>query len=243
MFIFLPKINLLHHRIDLFNSAHPLLRVLLVNKIIILFLFLTKLCLADAVSILFYVPGDVIVQRLQVANSPYKSSFDAIRKIYANEGVKGYYRGLGATFIVSMLASSIWWMAYENVKHFLYHPSILPYFIFSKSSNDKSKDVHRLPQFLGGFVAGTVTSACVNPFDVVKTRIQTQHIHTIGTTTSTTMYKNIIHGLKCLWHEEGINGLMRGVLPKLMSRGPLSAIGALVFELVLYYSRDNLHSV
>ncbi|CAF1531925.1 unnamed protein product [Adineta steineri] len=198
--------------------------------------------LADAVSILFYVPSDVIVQRLQVANSPYKSSLDAIRKIYVNEGIKGYYRGLGATFIVSALASSIWWMAYENVKLFLYRPSILPYITWSKSSDEKSGHVHRLPQFAAGFVAGTITSACINPLDVVKTRIQTQNINTLGTTSSTTLYNNMFHGLKCLWREEGMHGLLRGVLPKLMSRGPLSAISALVFELVLYYSRDDLNS-
>lgn len=185
----------------------------------------------------------MIVQRLQVANSPYKSSFDAIRKIYLNEGMKGYYRGLGATFIVSMLASSLWWMSYENIKSLLYRPSVLPYFVLSKSSDEKSLDVHRLPQVTAGFIAGTVTSACVNPLDVVKTRIQTQNINPIGTTGTTVIYRNMFHGLQCLWREEGINGLMRGVLPKLMSRGPLSAISALVFELVLYYSRDDVHVV
>ena len=185
----------------------------------------------------------MIVQRLQVANSPYKSSFDAIRKIYRHEGMKGYYRGLGATIIVSMLASSFWWMTYENVKTLLYRPSVLPYFIFSKSSDEKSVSVHRLPQVTAGFIAGTVTSACVNPFDVVKTRIQTQHIHPPGTTATTVIYRNMFHGLQCLWREEGVHGLMRGILPKLLSRGPLSAISALVFELVLYYSRDDLHVV
>ncbi|CAF0728917.1 unnamed protein product [Adineta ricciae] len=197
--------------------------------------------LADAVSVLFYVPSDVIVQRLQVSDSPYKSSFDAIRKIYVNEGIKGYYRGLGATFIVSALASSIWWTSYENVKTLLYHPSILHYFTWKKSSKDDTHAVHRLPQLAAGFVAGTITSACVNPLDVVKTRIQTQNIDTLGKTSSTVLYRNTFHGLACLWREEGINGLFRGVLPKLMSRGPISALSALVFELVLYYSRDNLH--
>lgn len=134
-------------------------------------------------------------------------------------------------------------MTYENVKQLFYRPSILPYFIWSKSSTDKPTDVHRLPQFAAGFLAGIVTSSCVNPFDVVKTRIQTQNIHTLGKTSSTKMYKNIFHGLKWLWREEGMHGLMRGILPKLMSRGPLSAISALIFELVLYYSRDDLHDV
>jgi hypothetical protein len=189
------------------------------------------------------VPGDVVVQRLQVANSPYNSSLDAVRKIYVNEGIKGYYRGLGATFVVSALASSIWWMSYENVKLLLYRPSILPYFTWSKSSDNKTNEVNRIPQFAAGFIAGTITSACINPLDVVKTRIQTQNIPVLGTTSSTVMYKNIFHGLQCLWREEGAHGLLRGVLPKLMSRGPLSAISALIVELVLYYSRDDLHSV
>lgn len=197
--------------------------------------------LADAVSVLFYVPSDVIVQRLQVVDSPYKSSFDAIRKIYVNEGIKGYYRGLGATFILSALASSIWWTAYENVKLLLYRPSILPYFTWRKSTDEPTGSVHRLPQITAGFVAGTITSVCVNPFDVVKTRIQTQHINTLGTTESTVLYKNTLHGLRCLWREEGAQGMFRGVLPKLLSRGPISAISALVFEMVLYYSRDDLH--
>lgn len=196
--------------------------------------------LADAVSICLYVPGDVIVQRLQVINSPYKSTFDAVRRIYTEEGIKGYYRGLGATFIVSILASSIWWTAYENVKKLLYSPSILPYLVWSKSSDENNIDIHRIPQVTAGFVAGTVTSACVNPLDVVKTRIQTQHIPTLGTNKSTVIYKNIFHGLKCLWSEEGMQGLLRGVLPKLMSRGPLSALSALIFELVLFYSRDDI---
>lgn len=196
--------------------------------------------LADAVSVLFYVPGDVIVQRMQVVNSPYKSTLDAVRKIYLNEGIKGYYRGLGATFIVSALASSMWWTAYENFKLLLYRPSVLPYLVWSKSSDERTADVHRLPQLLAGFIAGTITSAGVNPFDVVKTRIQTQNIHTLGATTSTVIYKNMFHGLQCLWREEGVQGLMRGILPKLMSRGPLSAMSALIFELVLYYSRNDV---
>ena len=185
-------------------------------------------------------PSDVVVQRLQVADSPYKSSLDAIRKIYQNEGIKGYYRGLGATFIVSALASSVWWMTYENVKLLLYRPSILHHLKWSKSTDETSVGVHRVPQFIAGFIAGTITSACINPLDVVKTRIQTQNISTLGATSSTVMYRNIFHGLKCLWTEEGIQGLLRGVLPKLMSRGPLSAISAIIFELVLYYSRNDV---
>jgi hypothetical protein len=222
-----------------------LLPVLSVNSTVscltCLLLLIYIIYLADVVSVLFYVPGDVIVQRLQVVDSPYKSTLDAVRKIYCTEGVRGYYRGLGATFIVSALASSIWWTTYENVKDFLYRPSILPYMIWSKSASEKSENTtHRIPQLTAGFIAGTITSAFVNPLDVVKTRIQTQNIHSLEKTASTLAYRNMWHGLRSLWSQEGVHGLLRGILPKLMSRGPLSALSALIFELVLFYSRDNI---
>lgn len=201
---------------------------------------LLPISLADAASILLYVPCDVIVQRLQIANSPYRSAFDAVKQIYLNEGIKGFYRGLGATCLTTALASSIWWTAYENVKSVLYSPSLLPYFIRKDSASDNKSEVHRVPQILAGFCAGTITSAAINPLDVVKTRIQMQNIRTLGTTTTTIIYRSTFHGLQCLWRDEGIHGFLRGVVPKLISRGPLSAMSALVFELVLYYSRKDI---
>lgn len=193
--------------------------------------------LADAVCILLYVPSDVIVQRLQLVESPYKSGYDAIRQIYKNDGIKGYYRGLGATFLFTSTYSATWWTVYENAKLFLYDPLILPYLTLRSKFNDDKTNVHRMPQVLAGFIAGTVTALCMNPIDVVKTRIQTQHIQAVDKSTSMTVYKNVFHGLKNLFKEEGIRGLSKGLIPKLISRGPLSAMSAVVFELVLYYSK------
>jgi hypothetical protein len=195
--------------------------------------------LADAICILLYVPNDVIVQRLQIVDSPYKSGFDAIRQIYKTEGIKGYYRGLGATFLFTSTYSATWWMVYENVKIFLYNPVILPYLTSSSKSNDDKTHIHRMPQVLAGFIAGTITAICMNPIDVVKTRIQTQKFQALDRSTPTTAYKNVFHGLKNLICEEGVRGLSKGLIPKLISRGPLSALNAVIFELVLYYSRND----
>jgi len=47
--------------------------------------------IADAASVVLYVPGDVIVQRIQLANSPYKNARDAIKQIYQTVGWQGFY--------------------------------------------------------------------------------------------------------------------------------------------------------
>ncbi|CAF0763424.1 unnamed protein product [Didymodactylos carnosus] len=191
--------------------------------------------LADAVTVLFYVPGDVVIQRLQIVNSSYTSVTHACKTIYKEEGYKGFFRGLGATFTTSAIASSIWWVVYENMKLLLYRPNIERYLIYS--DNNDTGQVHRLPQLCAGFTAGTITSTVINPFDVVKTRLQTQDM--LHKTSSKFIYKNVFHGLRKLWVEEGVHGLSRGLLPKLISRGPLSAMSALAYELVLYYSRTD----
>ena len=217
---------------------------------------------ADAASIILYVPGDVIVQRLQVLNSPYKSFTDAVRRIGREEGLRGFYRGFGATFVTSAIASAIWWMVYEQSKQRLYawDSSRQQHTAGSStaaaaapSSRDGGvwaamTEVNRLPQLAAGFIAGTVTSSVINPLDVVKTRLQVQdsakaatvsHAQSSPPASPPARYRNFIHGLRQVYVEEGMRGFARGLVPKLVSRGPMSAASSLMYELVLYLSRDD----
>jgi hypothetical protein len=52
-----------------------------------------------------------------------------------------------------------------------------------------------------------------------------------------TRYRNIAHGIVQLFRDEGIRGGFRGIFPKLVSRGPLSAASSIMYEVVLYISR------
>ncbi len=165
--------------------------------------------LADAASVALYVPGDIVVQRLQLKDSPYTGFFDACRQIWRTDGLPGFFRGFGATFFTSGVASSLWWMIYENTKSKLYASEAES--VKAKQQLDLVKRyttdgmqpldaavvdaataaaavspaqprtlwsdltaVNRMPQFSAGFIAGTLTSCAVNPFDVVKTRLQVQ---------------------------------------------------------------------
>jgi hypothetical protein len=223
--------------------------------------------------------GDVVVQRLQLKDSPYSSFRDACVQIYKTDGMAGFFRGFGATFITSGIASAIWWVIYENVKNELYvnidrkkklndlaapsnsTPAVPPPTAASSSSDTAAAPslyaqltgVNRVPQILAGFIAGTFTSVFINPLDVVKTRLQVQDTYgqaahdaaskapscVTGPSVGQPRYRNMAHGLYRIYIDEGLRGYWRGVVPKIVSRGPLSAMSSLLYEVVMYLSKTD----
>jgi hypothetical protein len=109
----------------------------------------------------------------------------------------------------------------------------------SKTLWQSITEVNRLPQVGAGFIAGTMTSTIINPLDVVKTRLQVQDSQPLAQTQKI-RYRNILHGLIQLYYEEGVRGYFRGLVPKLLSRGPLSALSSLLYEIVLHLSRNDV---
>ena len=54
-------------------------------------------------------PGDVIKQRLQIANSPYRGVWDCIVKTYQHEGIRAFYRSYKTTVRTCCnLTRSVW---------------------------------------------------------------------------------------------------------------------------------------
>lgn len=52
---------------------------------------------ATVVNDAFMTPGDVVKQRMQIANSPYKSIFDCMLKTYRHEGLRAFFRSYKTT--------------------------------------------------------------------------------------------------------------------------------------------------
>lgn len=59
--------------------------------------------IAEAISCVFWVPIDILKERMQVQSSlksyNYKNTFDAVKQIYAKEGFFALYRAYGATLL------------------------------------------------------------------------------------------------------------------------------------------------
>ncbi|KAG0601409.1 hypothetical protein M758_11G108100 [Ceratodon purpureus] len=78
--------------------------------------------LAGAVFWVSVYPTDVIKSVIQVddhRNPKYKGTMDAFRKVFANEGVKGLYRGFGPAMARSVPANAACFLAYELVRESL----------------------------------------------------------------------------------------------------------------------------
>ena len=80
--------------------------------------------LAGAIAQTFTYPFDVIRRRMQVTHSldstfKYKSSFDAVNKIVAKEGIKALFKGMLPNYIKVVPAISISFVTFEYVRKLL----------------------------------------------------------------------------------------------------------------------------
>ncbi len=70
-----------------------------------------------------------------------------------------------------------------------------------------------------------------NPFDVAKTRLQTQ--------TETYGAKSAMPAIARIFAHEGMRGLMKGLLPRLVYSVPASGLVSFTYELVLSLSKKE----
>ncbi|XP_041070306.1 mitochondrial 2-oxodicarboxylate carrier isoform X4 [Carcharodon carcharias] len=80
-------------------------------------------------------------------------------------------------------------------------------------------------QTVAGGSAGLVEICLMHPLDVVKTRFQIQRGK--GDATS---YKSLGHCFKTIFHQEGILGFYKGILPPILAETPKRAVKFLTFE-------------
>jgi len=154
--------------------------------------------------------------------------------IYKSDGIRGFYRGFGATLLTYAPASAIWWAAYEHFKADLSY-------VFS-STKHESGAVHveqSVPaQVTAGALAGFIAAVLTNPMDVVKTRLQTQHHQQhIEKDVVKTLYKNSYEAFLAMMREEGWKGFTRGLGPRVITSTFFSSWFGLIYEAVVHWSK------
>ena len=126
---------------------------------------------ADLAASFLYVPSEVLKTRLQLQgrfNNPhfssgynYRSTLDAARTIVRTEGVSALFYGYKATIWRDLPFSALQFAFYEQEQKWARE---------YKQSKDIGLGLEIATAATAGGTAGTITC----PFDVVKTRIQTQ---------------------------------------------------------------------
>ncbi|KAL0324289.1 UNVERIFIED_CONTAM: Mitoferrin [Sesamum calycinum] len=152
-------------------------------------------CASIATSFIF-TPSERIKQQMQVG-SHYRNCWNALIQVVQKGGFPSLYAGWGAV-LCRNVPHSVKFYTYESLKP-----------IMSSSIQSNAQANTSVTLVCGGF-AGSMASLFTTPFDVVKTRLQTQ------IPGSTTTYNGVFNTLKEIGKHEGLKGLYRGLTPRLV---------------------------
>lgn len=174
-------------------------------------------------------PVDVVKQRMQLCDSPYKSAFECLRCVVRTEGIGALWRSYPLTAATNVPFTCVYFTAYETAKAFL-----------------GGGDDGPVEQCVAGGVAGGLAAAATTPLDVVKTRMQTfaeevpKPSLAISATTSSSISTTSASAsppslsssaaLRLILREDGARGLLRGLMPRVLFHVPAAAISWTTYE-------------
>jgi len=168
---------------------------------------------ATMVSDAVMTPMDAIKQRMQLGAREYHSLAHCTKSIIRNEGFSALYASYTTTLIMNVPYVAIYFASYESLRRVL------------KRGSENEFDP--MAHCLAGGGAGMLAGALTNPFDVAKTRLQTQG--DIGI-----KYKGMLNTMRTIWKEEGKNGYLRGLRPRIILHSTSAAISWLTYEWMKY---------
>lgn len=162
---------------------------------------------ATVVNDAFMTPADVIKQRLQVAHSPYRGVMDCITQILRKEGPGAFFKSYRTTLVMNVPFTAIHFPIYEATKKML-------------NREGDEEDEGLIVQLIAGGLAGGAAAAATTPLDVLKTRLQTEGVHSAKKYDSSAVFPS----LRRIYEEEGMSALWRGWRPRVLFHIPAAAI-------------------
>ncbi|XP_030073118.1 solute carrier family 25 member 36 [Microcaecilia unicolor] len=149
------------------------------------------------------------------------SALECIRKVYQADGVKGFYRGMSASY-AGISETVIHFVIYETIKR-----KLLEYKT-SANMDEEEESVKEASDFVGMMLAAATSKTCATciayPHEVVRTRLREEG----------TKYRSFFQTLSLVVKEEGSLSLYRGLTTHLVRQIPNTAIMMSTYELVVY---------
>lgn len=131
-------------------------------------LSLLSAALARSVSSVIFLPITVVKTRFEAlgAKTPYTSTWGGLRGIAATEGVRSLWSGLVPTVLRDVPHSALYYAMYNYTKSIM-----LP-----MRASDSRIPLPAL-NFSAGLISGLSATIVSHPFDVIRTRLQSQLLH------------------------------------------------------------------
>jgi solute carrier family 25 folate transporter 32 len=142
-------------------------------------------------------PLDVVKARQQVYGLKYGGVRQAVRVIWRDEGVRGFYRGITPTLIGYIPTWAIFFSLNNKIKDELRarHPALS----------------HHVVTISGALGAGAVTNIATNPIWVIRTRLQTQKHSSLALPE----YHGTADCFRKMLSTEGVRAFYKGIVPNM----------------------------
>lgn len=171
-------------------------------------------------------PTDVVKQRLQMGG--YKGTWDCVWSIYSREGPMAFYRSLPTTLAMNVPYMGLLVAANESMKRCLDLNGL--------RDKDKSTLFSGAPwYFLSAGVSGAFAATMTLPFDVIKTRLQTQGFAEApkeGKGTPKLRFSGFLSTVRVISETEGMKGFYRGLGPRVLLAAPSAAVCWGTYEII-----------
>lgn len=163
---------------------------------------------------LLLAPIDNVKIRLQAQIGPertFRGPLHCLSWLYHHFGLRGVYKGMGATVMRDSWSYGVYFAVYEAMKRKFATPT------------------HPQPTptelFLAGGIAGVVSWLVVYPVDVIKSRLQEDNL-------SNPKYRSFLDCFRQSIQHDGYRVLFRGLSPTLLRTFIVSGANFVVYELV-----------
>lgn len=158
-------------------------------------------------------PLDLLRTRMQVSGGLEKGSANpkiikSMYEIYASDGFRGCFRGLGATLATVPAFWGLYFPMYESLKR--------QFMDLSSTYGDGGHNHHALVHLSSAMCAGAVADVVCNPMFVVRTRMQTEALHYFQVPAAERKPHGVARTILGLYKEGGVPIFWRGLTASLL---------------------------
>ncbi|NWI29533.1 MFRN1 protein, partial [Sula dactylatra] len=164
-------------------------------------------------------PAEVVKQRMQMFNSPYKSVLACIRTVQKTEGFGAFYRSYTTQLTMNVPFQAIHFITYE----------------FMQEQINPRREYNPRSHIVSGAIAGAVAAAATTPLDVCKTLLNTQENMALSSVNISGHLSGMVNAFKTVYQLGGISGYFRGVQARVIYQMPSTAISWSVYEFFKYF--------
>jgi len=153
----------------------------------------------------------------------YNGPFDAVRKIWAADGLKGIFYGQGSTLLREIQAYGMYFMAYEAL-------------VQRKCRNEgiTRKDLTMVDAVSYGALAGYALWFTAYPLDAIKSKIQTDGFPSQAAS-GKKKYNGVLDCVRKTYAAQGYRGFFKGLIPTLIRSPFANGATFAAFELTMRF--------